>query len=215
MRTTRRVQICLGLLAPLAAAVLPLGGWGRAYSGLGDLWGGEIFFWTITVLLLLYVAVVERQPFSSIGFRAPGVVDLGLGVVAGMLCAVGIVLVFVLVFPLFHFQVNASVMKRILGAPFLFRAMLVTRAAVTEEVLFRGYGIERLQELTGSRWIAAVLTFVAFTGAHLSGWGAPQLLAVAPAALILTALYLWRRNLWANILAHWIADGIGFLLPHG
>ena len=26
--------------------------------------------------------------------------------------------------------------------------------------------------------------------------------------------FLWRRNLWANILTHWLADGAGFLLPH-
>jgi membrane protease YdiL (CAAX protease family) len=32
--------------------------------------------------------------------------------------------------------------------------------------------------------------------------------------VILAVLYLWRRNLWANMLAHWISDGAGFLLFH-
>jgi membrane protease YdiL (CAAX protease family) len=32
--------------------------------------------------------------------------------------------------------------------------------------------------------------------------------------VMLTVLYLWRRNLYSNIIAHWIADGAGFLLPH-
>jgi membrane protease YdiL (CAAX protease family) len=31
--------------------------------------------------------------------------------------------------------------------------------------------------------------------------------------LLLTILFLWRGNLWANVLAHWLTDAAGFLLP--
>ena len=54
----------------------------------------------------------------------------------------------------------------------------------------------------------------AFTYAHLAGWGAAQLIVAGSGGVVLTALYLWRRNLWVNMLAHWIADGAGFLLSH-
>lgn len=91
--------------------------------------------------------------------------------------------------------------------------MLVTRAAVAEETLFRGYPIERLLEVTRSRFAAGAISWSAFTITHLSGWGWAQLLVAGTGGLILTALYLWRRNLAANITAHWIADGTGFLLP--
>ena len=92
--------------------------------------------------------------------------------------------------------------------------MLVTRTAVAEEVLFRGYPIERLLELTNSRWVAGVIPWAAFTYAHLASWGWAQLIVAGYGGVLLTVLYLWRRNLWANMLAHWIADGAGFLLPH-
>jgi membrane protease YdiL (CAAX protease family) len=32
--------------------------------------------------------------------------------------------------------------------------------------------------------------------------------------IILTVLYIWRRSLPANMIAHWVADGAGFLMPH-
>jgi membrane protease YdiL (CAAX protease family) len=101
-----------------------------------------------------------------------------------------------------------------MASPFWYRFILVTRAAVAEETLFRGYPIERLEELTGSRLIAAVISWAAFTIVHLAAWGWPQLIVAGFGGVILTVLYLWRRNLYSNIIAHWIADGAGFLLPH-
>jgi len=42
---------------------------------------------------------------------------------------------------------------------------------------------------------------------------AAQLVVAGYGGAILTALYLWRRRkLSANIVAHWIGDGAGFLL---
>jgi|GEM_PF-5822705 len=51
-----------------------------------------------------------------------------------------------------------------------------------------------------------------FTLAHLSGGGAGQVIIAAFGGLVLTALYFWRGNLWANIIAHWLTDGAGFIL---
>jgi uncharacterized protein len=107
---------------------------------------------------------------------------------------------------------NQAVMSEIKASSFLFRLLLVLRAAVYEEVVYRGYLIERLSELTGKRMLAAVISWALFTLAHWSGWGAAQLLVAGFAGAILTALYLWRRDLASNMLAHFITDGVGFLL---
>ena len=92
----------------------------------------------------------------------------------------------------------------------------MTRAAVSEEILFRGYPIPRIEELTGrtslSTALAAAVSWIAFTIAHLGSWGWAQLIVAGYGGAILTALYVWRRDLWCNILAHFIADGAGFLL---
>jgi membrane protease YdiL (CAAX protease family) len=55
------------------------------------------------------------------------------------------------------------------------------------------------------------VTVAAFTYAHLASWGGAQLIIACYGGVLLTILYLWRRNLWANMIAHWIADGAGFL----
>jgi uncharacterized protein len=84
-------------------------------------------------------------------------------------------------------------------------------AGVTEEIVYRGYAIERLTFLTGRRWLAALLAGAAFLVAHWS-WGATQLILVGFATLIFTSLYLWRRDLLCCMLAHALADLIGFAL---
>lgn len=104
--------------------------------------------------------------------------------------------------------------KQLLATPFWYRVLLVTRAAFVEETLFRGYGIERITELTGSKWLAALVSWLAFTVAHVSYWSLGGLLIAGFGGLMLTLLYVWRRDLASNMIAHWIADGVGFLLPH-
>ncbi|HEX4080846.1 MAG TPA: CPBP family intramembrane glutamic endopeptidase [Rhizomicrobium sp.] len=110
-----------------------------------------------------------------------------------------------------HLKINVANYEAIIGAPLAYRIALVTRAAVCEEILFRAYPIERLREWSGSAWLAGLVSWAVFTYAHLSSWGAPQLIVAGLGGALLTIRYLWRRNIWSNMLAHWIADS-GFVL---
>jgi membrane protease YdiL (CAAX protease family) len=211
---TRRAQIVVGLLLSLGGAKLPLGAWGERLGVFGPLLGREALWWVLVVVLLLYVLLVERQPLSSIGFRRFGVWGVLIAISTGILMVVGIVLIFTVVFPALHLQMNTGLMNRLLATPFWYRFLLVTRAAVAEESLFRGYAIERLEELTASRSLAGCVSWAVFTIAHLGAWGWAHLIVAGFAGVLLTVLYLWRRNLWLNMIAHWIADGAGFLVPH-
>jgi len=168
----------------------------------------------LVIALYGYVLMVERRSLSSIGFRRPGWLDLLLAFITGVFMVAGIIFIYNVLFPLLHLKMNASEMSSILNTPFWYRFLLVTRAAVAEETLFRGYPIERIREWSGSRMLAGLITWAAFTYAHLGGWGWPQLIVAGFGGLLLTVLFLWRRNLWANVLTHWLADGAGFLLPH-
>ena len=208
-----RLIAVMGLLFLLIATFAPLGGWGRRLFApeLGPNYSSEILWWVLTFGLYAYVLWVERRPLFSIGFRRPGVLDIVWAVVTGVLMVAGIVAIYSVVFPLLHLQMNAQQMGKLLHTPFWYRVLLVTRAAVAEETLFRGYPIERLKEWSGSRLLAGAVTCAAFTYAHLSSWGAAQMVIAGYGGVLLTILYLWRRNLWANMLAHWIADGAGFL----
>ena len=207
------VLSAIGLLLTLGVGLLPLSRWGRLYSGLGETWGAEVFWWVAGLVVLLYVLAVERRPLSSIGFRAPKGWDIGWALIFGIALFVGAGVLDGIVFPALHWKINAAAFQAIIGAPIGYRIALVTRAAVCEEILFRAYPLERLAEWSGSVWLAGLFSVAAFTFAHLSSWGAPQLIVAAYGGVMLTILYLWRRNIWGNMLAHWIADSGFVLIP--
>jgi uncharacterized protein len=214
MTTSNRAVLVIGLLIALGLPFCHLGELGTRYSGLGPLWGREVLWWALFAAILAYVLFVERKPLASIGFVRPGLADIGLGILAAIVAVVGIGVIFTVVLPLLHLSITQN-LKSVFLAPFWFRVLTVTRAAFVEETAFRGYGFERITTLTGSKAIAVIATFALFTLAHYSGGGLAQVLIAAWGGLILTALYLWRRNLWTNILCHWLTDGAGFLLAAG
>ncbi len=93
--------------------------------------------------------------------------------------------------------------------PLLALALVLT-TSVTEEILWRGYVVERL-----SAWIgppgAAALGLTVFALAHLPFFGAGWLVTVLPGAAALYVLLLWRRNLWACMFCHFIGNVPVFL----
>ena len=103
-------------------------------------------------------------------------------------------------------------MSAVKASPLWFRILLVTRAAVFEEAYYRGFAIERLAEITGFRWLAGLISLAGFTFAHLSYWGWSHLIIAAFGGAVLTGLYLFRRDLGANMIAHFVTDGVAFLV---
>lgn len=211
MTNTTRIRIVVGLALALGLPFCHLGDLGRAHSGLGPLLGGEVLWWALFAAIILYTVFIEHRALSSIGFRRPGAWDIVLGVLAGVAVFMGTGIIFQFVLPALHMSVDRQLASAV-QAPLWFRLINVTRAAVVEETAFRGYGIERLNELTGSALLAGFVTWVLFTMAHLSSWGWAQVIIAAYGGLVLTLLYLWRRNLWSNIIAHWLTDGAAFIL---
>jgi uncharacterized protein len=51
-----------------------------------------------------------------------------------------------------------------------------------------------------------------FTVEHIATWGWSHVLIAGFGGLLLTLLYVWRRNLWINIIAHFVVDGVSVLL---
>jgi membrane protease YdiL (CAAX protease family) len=172
----------------------------------------EAIFWAMMLTVFLYVAFVEKRPLSSIGFRKPTWRTIASGLCAAFVMILGIAIIYGVIFPRLHLSINSNAIAQIMAHPWPVRLLLVLRAALFEETLFRGYAIERLTEITGSRIAAAAISCAAFTAVHLSYWGAAQLIVAGFAGLLLTALYLWRRDLPANMLTHFLTDGIAFLL---
>lgn len=88
--------------------------------------------------------------------------------------------------------------------PLLALAMVLT-VSFTEEVLWRGYVVERLGAWIGPI-VAAVIGLTIFAAGHVPFFGTGWLISALPGAVLLYVLLLWRRNLWACILCHLIGD---------
>ena len=92
------------------------------------------------------------------------------------------------------------------------RVVIVLTAGVFEETLFRGYALERLAAAFDSKWIAGGITVTLFTLAHFPAVGFQHLLPIFIVSMLITLLYLWRRDLVVNMIAHMTIDGVGLLL---
>lgn len=107
------------------------------------------------------------------------------------------------------FQAGAASLAEL---PRWYLASVIIVVAAGEEWLYRGYAIERLESLTASTWIAGGLSALAFGAAHLPLWGPGPALITLVSGGLLTALYVWRRDVSFLILAHVATDLYGLLI---
>lgn len=157
--------------------------------------------WLVAVVLLAVVVWGERRPLSSIGLERPAYRDLAAGI-AGFVLGVATFLVTGRIVESLGLTSTASGIADVATLPVATVVAIALTAAITEEILFRGYPIERLAEITGSVWIGAGITFAVFTGAHVPFWGIGGALQIGVWTLVVTFLYVWRRNLVACMLMH-------------
>ncbi|MFZ3323217.1 MAG: CPBP family intramembrane glutamic endopeptidase [Usitatibacter sp.] len=90
-----------------------------------------------------------------------------------------------------------------------------TLAAFGEEMVFRGYLMNRISDLAGSGragWISALLGSSLIFGLGHAYQGLAGVIGTAEMGLLLGILYLVnRRNLWTNIVCHGLIDSISLV----
>jgi membrane protease YdiL (CAAX protease family) len=203
-----------GLAWALGFAWLPLTRWIDEFADTTHLVAYEAVWWLATLALLIYVRKAERRPLASIGLVRPSPRSLALGAAAGVVLTLIMGLLYLVVLPALHLNdqaANTTSAHLLSMTPLWWRLVSCVRAAVAEEVMFRGYAMERLQELTGSRSVALCVSCAVFTLAHVGVWGWSHIIVVAVGGLAFSLLYLGKRNLWINITAHFMVDVVSVL----
>jgi membrane protease YdiL (CAAX protease family) len=84
----------------------------------------------------------------------------------------------------------------------------ITAAAVGEELVFRGYLIERIEVLTGSSFLAIVSSSLLFGIWHLPLWGAGDIIFAVAWGVEYAVFYVWRRDLVASMFMHFMTDAL-------
>lgn len=161
--------------------------------------------WLVVAGLCVIVFRAQGRPLWEVGIRAVGCRDI-LAAISGAI--IGVVLSGV-VCRIVAIQPSMNDLKEIAAVPMSLRAALVLTAGICEEFIYRGFAIEALTFLKSNRWLSALVSWAFFTVSHaLPNRVSIALLVPGTLGAVLTALYLWRRNLASCALMHAIVDAV-------
>ncbi|MBX2929783.1 MAG: CPBP family intramembrane metalloprotease [Saprospiraceae bacterium] len=166
----------------------------------------ELIILTLVGVLFLLIAKGEKLGLDSIGLNFTGwgkSILLAFGI---MVCTLAAILVGIFISQQLGWSFGES--KAFDALSLWTITLVVIRAGVAEEVFMRGYLLERLTTISGSKWIAGALSLIPFALFHYQGQGWAGVLISFNAGLVLTIFYFWKRDLKANIIAHFLIDFI-------
>lgn len=173
----------------------------------------ELIILALVAVLFWIIRRKEKLGWDSVGLgRAkPGSTALWV-LIAILACAVAITIAFGVIHVLgLHF--GSPDARGLDTLPTWVMVLVIVRAGLAEEVFYRGYAMERLQSLTGSRWIAIAVPLLIFAIFHYRQGAGGVVIALLTGA-VMTAVYLRTRNLWVNIITHFLIDFIpNIVLP--
>jgi len=158
--------------------------------------------------LLVYIRRVEGLSLQSIGLgTSVWWKSIAWGLVTAILCgAAGGAIIYV---TKFTGGPHAHEMDTL---PLWLVVVIVCRAGFVEELIYRGFAIERLSAMGWPRSAAALFPLTIFSLLHYTG-GVVNILLAFVLGGILAAFYLWRRDLVANIIAHFLVDFVANVVP--
>lgn len=143
-----------------------------------------------------FVRLIERRPASEFGLKG-WAAELGAGLMIGLILFSAVVAI-----------IAALGGYRVIGtnsAGVLVPALAISiTSGVTEEIVFRGLFFRLVESWLGS-WIALILSAALFGALHLGNPNATLLAGSAitlEAGIMLAALYMVTRRLWAVIGLH-------------
>lgn len=174
----------------------------------------EAAVWAGAVALALIIRRGEGLGWSSVGLQRPAAGNTALWVLITFVLVVAAAASAFGVIALFKWPFGQSADARSYEAlPKWVMTLVIVRAGFVEELYYRGYLMERLQTLTGSKYVAFALPLVVFAVFHYrQGWAGITIALFTGA--VLAGVYFYKRNLWITVITHFLGDFIpNILLP--
>lgn len=200
------------LTLTIAYSLLPLFLPAPSTISAAGMWQSDLNKWVVTALMVLAVVLWEGRSVGSIGLHRPRLKEVGIGLAVGA----GWLLLFWMTETILLEPAGVSVVgttqRGFLSLAPLQRISIVLTAAVTEEVIFRGILMERVEELTGSPWLAVAATVLFFVVGHGAHFGLVINAFQTVVTVVFASLYLWRRDLTALVTMHVVIDGWALLI---
>jgi hypothetical protein len=174
----------------------------------------RLFYWGTALYLYFYALRLERQPLlivkenkTTIGFFVGSVLVLYLLSIAAAIASA---------FPiLFGIRDDLSVIKmlaRILKGHYWLTVFVAFTAGVTEELIFRGYILTRLLQLTKNPVVAIVISSLMFSAMHYKYNSLHELIFAFLIGIIFSVYYLKYKNIRSIFLVHFLIDLISMTI---
>ncbi len=159
--------------------------------------------WALFALMLVALALRDER-VGAIGFPK---IDTARGIIAGGLVMAAL-LAAVFREPLLSpFEAHLHFMTALLPGERALSVLISGTAAVVEESLFRGFAIVLLYRWSGSLVLSVAFPALIFAAGHAYiSWD--NVLLALVAALVFSALFLWKRNLYWPMVAHFAINSI-------
>jgi len=177
----------------------------------GQLLVNSAIMWFLVGALVVIVLYWENRSVASIGLETPNRREAALGVAAGVAGLVVGILATGIAVAAFQLE-QPETLSTLAELSLPVKLAVVGTAVVTEEVLWRGYPIERLTELTGSVWVGAATSGVVFLAVHYPAWGLVGAIPQAVFTVAIVGVYVKTRNVVACILAHTVINVVMILV---
>jgi len=167
----------------------------------------EIIIFAVGGVLLGIIKYREGLGWKSVGLHRPIISNTALWV---LITSIGTALALALAFGLisiFGWSFGSSDSSNFDKLPAWVLLVVITRAGILEELFYRGYAIERLLLLTNNRYLSIALPLILFALFHYRQGPAGITIAFMSGA-VMTAVYVYKRNLWITITTHFMVDFI-------
>ncbi len=170
----------------------------------------KIQFWIACVVLFLYARYIEKDDFLLWPeeklkplIYLLSIVGL-LALITLLLTGLSILLRYLL------FNEGNRVVAVTENRNMLLFVFSAFTAAVTEELIFRGYLLPRLQVIFNNKWVAIFLSSLVFGMAHLNSFDLLPMINPFIIGVIFSIFYFKYRSLATLIIAHLIIDLVIF-----
>lgn len=162
---------------------------------------GLLLMWLLAIGILVITRHGENLTLSSLGLIWPTKKMIFQAIGIGLLLMLAVPVLSIIASAIVN-EENGS-METVTHLPWWLMLCSILTAGITEEILFRGYALERLENLTGNKFFSSVIALIFFVLVHVGGWNIAHVIGVVvPLGVVLILLYWWKRNTIMLMIIH-------------
>ena len=215
--TDNRYKITLTIGILLAFFYYPVIGHfvflGRGYT-VGTLFYSRLFIWLEVVVLFAYTKWVEKGRYLLWPEKPHGFwfYPASLGALYLLAIGAGIVSNIPRLFGLHDSQALMRQMISIVNSSMAMMVFAAITAGVTEELIFRGYLLPRLELIFKNKTAAVIVSAAMFAMIHYRYFNVTEIIFAFFIGVIFAIHYQWYRNIKILIVTHAFIDFVSFLV---